>query len=403
MCYKLLNSARTFMHKIKKRKVLFIDHESGHGGSSISLYNKIKLICKENYEITIILKKNSYILKKYKNINVKVKLLKIPTVTSLSKTLPNFIYLFKFFFKFFFFNLKNKKFYYELESYDNIHLNHENLYWLLRKIKNYVKNKSKVTISIRTILADNFFSKLQSNIINKFADKKLFISKINQIKFNELIENKKKNNFILENFILKEKKSNNFLYMKSKKKYLNVISVANYSRDRGLDRILKIAEMFNLDKNKNIFFSFVGDYKIKSFKDFIISNPNNNLKFLAKIKKLNNVNFYGHKRYVTKYLDKANILIYLPRTDSSWGRNIIESLCFGVPVITCGTTNTLIKNNINGYFFKNYEPKKIFNYVKLLNDNRNLLYQMSVNAKLISSKRYKKSIIKKRLLEFIEK
>ena len=208
------------MHKFKKRKILFIDHESGHGGSSISLYNKIKLICKENYEITIILKKNSYILNKYKKINVKVKLIKIPTVTSLSKTLPNFIYLFKFFFKFFFFNLRNKKFYDELETYDNIHLNHENLYWLLKKIKNYVKNKSQVTISVRTILATNFFSKLQSNIINKFADKKLFISKINQNKFNELIKNKKKNNYILENFILSKKKKNDFLLKKVKKKTL---------------------------------------------------------------------------------------------------------------------------------------------------------------------------------------
>ena len=48
------------MRKFKKRKVLFIDHESGHGGSSISLYNKVKLISKKNYEITVILKTHSY-------------------------------------------------------------------------------------------------------------------------------------------------------------------------------------------------------------------------------------------------------------------------------------------------------------------------------------------------------
>ena len=47
--------------------------------------------------------------------------------------------------------------------------------------------------------------------------------------------------------------------------------------------------------------------------------------------------------------------MYLPRTDSSWGRNIIESLSNGVPVIATGKTNILIKSGINGYFLRKYD------------------------------------------------
>ena len=112
--------------------------------------------------------------------------------------------------------------------------------------------------------------------------------------------------------------------------------------------------------------------------------------------------FFGHKKNVIKYLIKANLLIYLPRKDSSWGRNIIEALSLGVPVITCGVTNTLIKNNVNGYFFKHFEEEKIKNYIKTLIKNRNLLYRMCVNAKSISSKKYQKSVISKKLIDFIE-
>ena len=341
------------MHNLNKRKVLFIDHESGHGGSSISLYNKIKLISKENYEITVVLREKSFISKKYKEINVKIIYLKIPTITSLAKTIPNIMYFIKFSVTFFIFNFKNRKFYSSLNIYDNIHLNHENLYWLLKHIKK--KTKSKISMSIRTILKKSLFSKLQSNIINNFADKKLFISEMNQKKFNELVRYKKKNNFILENFSLQTNKQNKFNTRKKFKEKFTIVSISNYSHDRGLDRIVDIAKKFN-DKNyKKINFSFIGDYKIKSLKNFIFKDPRKNLKTLAKKNNLKNIKFYGHKKNIYKYLREASILLYLPRTDSSWGRNIIEALNFGIPVVTCGNSNILIENNINGYFNSFYQ------------------------------------------------
>ena len=45
---------------------------------------------------------------------------------------------------------------------------------------------------IRTVLKESYISKLQTNIINKYADKKLFISKINLKKFKNLSKIKKK-------------------------------------------------------------------------------------------------------------------------------------------------------------------------------------------------------------------
>ena len=187
--------------------------------------------------------------------NVKVHYLKIPTITSLASLTSNILYSIKFFFKFIIFNIKNKSFYKSLSNFDNIHLNHENLYWLLREIK--LRTNIKVSVSIRTILKKSFFSKLQSNIINNYADKKLFISKINQKKFNELTKIKKKNNFILENFYLKKTKNTKFIKNKSFKKIFNIISLSNYSNDRGLDRIVNIAKIIENEKIKNIKFIFL--------------------------------------------------------------------------------------------------------------------------------------------------
>ena len=93
----------------------------------------------------------------------------------------------------------------------------------------------------------------------------------------------------------------------------------------------------------------------------------------------------------------------MARTDSAWGRNIIESLSNGVPVIATGMTNTLIKNGKNGYFLKNYNKDKICNIIKKLNSNRNKLEILSINSKNIALKKYNKKKITYNLIDFIEK
>ena len=98
------------MSNSNKKKILFVDHESGHGGSSISLYNIIKLFSKKNYEISVILKKYSHLEEKYKSLKVKVIYLEIPTITSLKKFSSNIISYFKYLFKLTIFIIKNQKF-----------------------------------------------------------------------------------------------------------------------------------------------------------------------------------------------------------------------------------------------------------------------------------------------------
>lgn len=384
------------MSNFNKKKILFIDHESGHGGSSISLYNKIKLFSKENYEISVLLKNYSHLEDKYKSLKVKVIYLEIPTITSLKKFKSNIASYFKYLFKIIIFIIRNKKFLKNLNYYDYLHLNHENLFWILKLIKIY-NPKLKISISIRTILDKNFFSKIQTNIINNEANKKLFITKKNLSEFNSLVKKKKTNNFILENFDLNNQPQNKFLKKKIKSKYLNIISISNYSLDRGVDRIVKIAEKLNNQGFKNIKFNILGDYKINSLKNILKCNSEQNLKYFAEKKQLKNVNIIGHKSNTQDYFKKNHLLLYLPRIDSAWGRNIIEALNNGLPVITTGKTNSLIIQKKNGYFFYNFKETLIINTIKEIYNNRSKLTKMSIAAKNISKKKNDKKKISKKL------
>jgi len=382
-----------------KKKILFIDHESGHGGSSISLYNKIKVLSKKNYEISVILKKHSHIVKKYKNLKVKVFYLEIPTITSLKKLSSNIISYFKYFFKLTIFIIKNQEFFKKLNKYDYLHLNHENLFWILKLIKIY-NNKIKISISVRTILERNIFSKIQINLINNEANKKLFITKRNFYEFNYQVNKKKTNNFILENFDLSRQPQNKFLNKKNKSSNLNILSISNFSLDRGVDRIVKIAEKLNNEGFKNIKFNILGDYNINSWKNIFKTKESYDLKYFVQQRKLKNINVLGHKSNTLKFFKKNHILLYLPRNDSAWGRNIIEALNNGLPVITLGKTNNLIINKKNGYFFNNFKETLIIKTIKEFYHKRNKLTKMSIAAKDISKKKNDTKKISKKLNSF---
>ncbi len=387
------------MYNLNRIKILFVDHESGHGGSSKSLFNKIKLISKKNYDISVILKKKSYLEKKYKSINVKVYYLDIPTLTSLSSSISNIISYCRFIYNFIIFNIKKKNFYSYLQDYDYIHLNHENLFWLLKFIKIYSKNL-KVSVSIRTILKKNFFSNIQINTINEYANKKMFISKKNLLEFNKQTKKKKKNNFVIENFDLSKQPTDNFLKLKSFKRKFDIVSLSNYSKDRGIDRIIDVAEKLRVEKFDDIVFNILGDFKISSLKNIFKKREEYDLKFLVKKKKLKNVKVLGHKSNIKPFLSKNNILLYLPRNDSAWGRNIIEALNYGLPVITLGKTNNLIVNDKNGFFLKRYDLNKVLKIIIKIHTDRKKLYSMSILSKKISKKKVQEKKLVNDLINF---
>ena len=144
-------------------------------------------------------------------------------------------------------------------------------------------------------------------------------------------------------------------------------------RDRhykGFDKLKKIILL-----NTHINFICITDYKF----DFKSKN----------LKIFNNINNH-EKSYLIK-----NSYIHINTSDNeaeSFGFSILESLSFGVPVITFklrSGTNFLVKNNINGYIIDNFN---INLYSKKINDlyNNNKLYKI---LKKNTSLDYKKRLV----------
>ena len=125
---------------MKKIKILCIDIEGGHGGSSRSLFYALEAIRHSkkfsNLDITVICKKKSWLKSQYKKIGIKCIIENdIPRFTPLKKNSRNFYQLLLFLILIWPKSYNFRKKISASNSYDIIHFNHISLSFLARWCK----------------------------------------------------------------------------------------------------------------------------------------------------------------------------------------------------------------------------------------------------------------------------
>ena len=127
---------------------------------------------------------------------------------------------------------------------------------------------------------------------------------------------------------------------------MNILSLQNISYDRGTDRIIDLAKMRRNDR-----FIICGvprddfGWHLMASK---VWEPNMELVGLVTPKEV---------------LKMADVLIRLTRRNDPWGRDIIEALAFGKPVIATGTWDGFVKHYQNGFLVTPYSTALVSHYL----------------------------------------
>ncbi len=144
--------------------------------------------------------------------------------------------------------------------------------------------------------------------------------------------------------------------IKKTKKCLRLITVARYyEAKKGLDLIEKISKVF-IKKKMNFKWTLVGRDSDKLLKKNFIKK---NIKYFKIIPQINNnTETYFPSSKLIKIYKENDLYVNLARIES-FGITIIEAIASGLPVFTFDTkgANEIVKNNINGFILKNYNPK----------------------------------------------
>jgi len=234
---------------------------------------------------------------------------------------------------------------------------------------------------INTLINKSYFK-----FINHFVDAFLYIGKRNR-------------EFYINNGIPKEKLflvpyviDNKRFKLKGRKhikKKLQIYFIGKLIHRKGCDIFLKA-----INKCNN-FNKFKKNVEIKIIGDGILLN-----KYISYKKKnrLSNVFFLRFKNQdeIKKHIKKSNIFV-LPSREENWGLVVNEAMNAGNVIITSnhvGSSADLVKNNHNGYTFKNEDYKDLSNKLLKLANNKKKLNTFSKNSiKIIEKWSFKQCLI----------
>jgi len=199
-------------------------------------------------------------------------------------------------------------------------------------------------------LSNILMNKIFYSFIDNFIDCYLSIGKENRKAFIDFGIDKKKIYHVP--YVV----DNDFFYIKNKKKNKKfvILFTGKLSHRKGCDILLNSINLLNENNN------FKKDSEIIIIGDGILKEELINYK---KKKKLVNVKFLGfkNKKVIKKFYKRSNLFV-MPSRDENWGLAINEAMAAKNAIIASnkvGAASDLLKNNYNGYIFKNNDYKDL--------------------------------------------
>ena len=160
-----------------KLNVLALDIEGGHGGSSRSLYFAIQHLDPDQLNIEIWCKRAGAIKDAYSKLGVTCII--EPTMPKVTAFQPRFFRNLYFHLRFIYDFLKARKFRTRLVKavntrFDVVHFNHESLAWLGAWLR--PRTDTGLVFHNRTRLSDSVFARTQIHLMDRAADRLVFIT-----------------------------------------------------------------------------------------------------------------------------------------------------------------------------------------------------------------------------------
>lgn len=357
-----------------KVPVLYIDIEGGWGGSSRSLYYLIKHLDRARYAPVVVYGKEGPNRKRYFEMGVPAYLFSpLPRVRALRRNnhkalllfvlklvhLPRFLL---------FVGRLVKKYRIKL-----IHLNEESLFFVAIFFK--MLFDCKIVYHIRTMLPPNIFGKIQVRLASGTADSIIFITENEQKRWHELCPRIKDiPQSVIYNFA-EAIPINRPRILSDYGNRFRIAVMSTMSPARGIDRVISVAESLRRRNHRESLFVVCGqEGRANSYASSLRQN--------IKDKQLEDFFlFLGHQEMPEAVISECSALIHLTRDYNPWGRNVIEAIVCGKPVISIGTYNKFIENNVNGYLLPEFDAEAVSDKIMFLYSHPEVLQDMEkVNA-----------------------
>lgn len=168
---------------------------------------------------------------------------------------------------------------------------------------------------------------------------------------------------------------------------LRVLSLSNFSPNRGVDRVVEVAAVLVKRGVRDIVFFLCGRLANRRRMPLARNRYLERIHERVKTEGLQEmVYFPGHIDRPMAALSASNVLIKLTRQANPWGRDIIEAMQAGVPVISLGVESPFLKDGISGFLDRDYDPERIADHLLRLRDDSELREKLGTAGRVGAEK-----------------
>lgn len=358
-------------------RILCLDLEGGYGGSSRSLYESLRHLDASEATAEVWCRREGPIQPRYNAIGVTTRVMPaMPRFSALPRLSRNLHAAVTAALEFrragaFLEELRR-----EAARFDVIHFNHEALFpiacWLRRH------SPPPLTMHIRTNLIDSMFARLQTRVIAKTMDHLVFITENEAETFRRLGGHPRAAS-VIYNIVdtpLDPPAPHPAIPTDGRFK---IACLSSYSYARGLDRLADVAGAL-ARHGRHVLFVMAGRMTLTGSMPGLLGEIGRRggglEEFIAARGQSPMFQFLGHVSDPESVLAGCDALVKPTRENNPWGRDTLEALALGKPVLTCGRYDKFVEDGVTGILQPEFAAASLASAIMRLDDDRRLARRM---------------------------
>lgn len=250
----------------------------------------------------------------------------------------------------------------EAESVDLVHFNHEGF----AHVAQWLRKHSEVpaTVHIRTNVVPTMFARAQMRMISRSVDEVVFITSNEESTFRSL--GGKAPGTVIRNPVEDTGDAEPVIYDPAQGP-LTIASLSNAAWVRGTDRLLLIAEALAHKSHAGVRFLVAGHQALSGKWPGLeseVAGGATTLEHIAQSRGLADYfDFRGHVPDPENVLMQSHLLIKPTRENNPWGRDIIEAMAAGRPVISVGHDKSFVETDETGLLQPEFDADGVADYL----------------------------------------